>query len=251
MTAAVARDVSAASGIGVVIGVVPAGAQLPEPDPGGPLERLRLVESGELAAVVGTPPGDRPWGRAEDLLAHDRLLARLVTAGTPVLPVRFGTVLDDDAEVVSELLDPSRDTLLAELDQVTGTVQYTVKVRYEQDAVLAELVDSDPEIRRLREAARTQDSFDVKLRLGQLVVEALERRRPAVADALLRELGEHPTRLHEPSSPDDVLTVAMLVDRTEAAAFERRLERVAKRYAGRLRVRLVGPTAAYDFVGGR
>lgn len=234
-----------------VVGVVPAGSQLPDMAD-GPLVDLRLVESGPLAAVVGTPPADRPFGRAADLLAHDQLLARLADGGTPVLPVRFGTVMADDDEVVAAVLDPSRDALLAELDQVAGRVQYTVKVRYEQEAVLAELLDENPEIQRARASTRTHESFDAKLRLGQLVVEALEQRRPADADAVLREIGDQVgSRVHESTTPDEVLIVAYLVDRAQCKAFESRVERVAESHAGRLRVRLVGPTAAYDFVGGR
>lgn len=232
-----------------VVGIVAAGTQLPDSDSAAPFTRLRLVESGALAAVVVTPPADRSLGRAQDLLAHDRLLAELVAAGTPVVPLRFGTVMSDDDQVVSEVLDASLEALLAE---VTDRVQYTVKVRFEQDAVLSELLREEPEIRRLRELAGTQESFDVKLRLGQLVVEALDRRRPAVADDIVRELGDEVAmRLHETSAPEDVLSAAFLVERGRIEAFEAQVERVAEHHAGLLRVRLVGPTAAYDFVGGR
>jgi hypothetical protein len=238
-----------------VLGVVPSACSIPEVDPAGPFSELRLIEAGDLAALVGTPPSDRPLGRAADLLAHDRLLAELVAAGTPVLPMRFGVVLDDDAAVSDELLDARRDDLLEQLELVTGRVQYTVKARYEQDAVLREVLDEEPEVRQLRGGRgepETAETLDRRIRLGQLVVQALERRRPRDAAEMLRVIGDQvATRQREPSAPEEVLNAAFLVERKEAAGFERRVERVAEQQAGRLRVTLLGPLPAYDFVGGR
>jgi hypothetical protein len=47
-----------------------------------------------------------------------------------------------------------------------------------------------------------------------------------------------------------VLDVALLVDDDRAGAFEAHLEELAEAVHDRIRLRLVGPVAAYDFVGG-
>lgn len=235
-----------------VFGIVPAGTSLPPTMEGGPLTDLRLVRVAELAAIVGTPPGDRPLGRAADLVAHDRVLAELVRGGTPVLPMRFGAVLSDDGAVAAELLDAHRDDLSAELETVRGRVQYTVKVRYEQDAVLREVLAAHPEIDRLRGGGSpgTAEAFDRQLRLGELVVRAIEDLRPADAARVLDELGtEAEVHVHEPAAPEEVVGASFLVDTRQASEFERRVEAVGKRHSGRLRLRLVGPSPAYDFVG--
>jgi hypothetical protein len=238
-----------------VLGVVPPGSSVPAADPSGPFSELRLVEAGGLAALVGSPPADRPLGRAADLLAHDRLLAELVAVGTPVLPMRFGVILDDDAAVTDEFLGARRADLLADLELVTGRVQYTVKARYEQDAILREVIDEEPDVRQLRSGRgepETAESLDRRIRLGQLVVQALERRRPRDAEEVLRIIGDQVAMTQrETSAAEDVLNAAFLVDRAQADTFERRVERVAEQQAGRLRVSLLGPLPAYDFVGGR
>ncbi len=238
-----------------VVGVVPLDAPLPAVDPDGAFGDLRLVAGSGLAALVASPPPGRPLGRAGDLLAHDRLLAALVAAGTPVLPMRFGVVLDDDAAVIEELLDPRAGDLLAELDWVTGRVQYTVKVRYDEDAVLREVLDEEPEVRALWAGPaepETNETLDRQIRLGQLVVQALARRRPGDTAAILRAVGDQvAVSERDPASPEEVLNAAFLVDRDRAGRFERRVERFAQRQAERLRVTLIGPSPAYDFVGGR
>lgn len=231
-----------------VLGIVDAGARLPTPLDVSLATGLRLVEHDALAAVVGTPPTDRPLGRASDLLDHDRLLADLVASGTAILPMRFGTVLPDDETVAAELLEPLHDDLLQQLDYVRGKVQYTVKARYEEEAALREVLAEHPEIAALRASAGA--GFQQRLQLGERVVAALAELRAADAPVLVDELGaglDH--REQTPAAPEEVLHVAYLISADEADAFLRRVEEAGRRRAGRIRIKLVGPSPAYDFVG--
>jgi hypothetical protein len=229
-----------------VFGIVPAGSPLPPADDAGLAADLRLIASGDIAALIGRLPIDRPLGRAADLRAHDRVLSQLVSAGTPVLPMRFGAVVTDEGAVIEELLEPHRAEFVEALAALRGRVQYSVKVRYEQEPVLREVLAEHPEIRQLH----GRDDAAAQVRLGELVVRALERRRPGEASAVLTELmGTVDVRVREVSAPDDVLDAAFLVDADQAPEFERRVEEVAAARAGRLRIRLVGPSAPYDFVG--
>jgi len=231
-----------------VFGVVPADARLPVVEETGPAEQLRLVPAGPVAAVVGTPPASRPLGQAADLLTHDQVIAALVAAGTPVLPMRFGSVLPDDAAVVDDVLTARGETLRADLDRVGTRVQFTITARYQQEVVLRDLLAKRPDIAQLRGS----DDPALRLRLGELVVAALEGMRPADAQALLDELPDVVDVLvRKTNAPDDVLNAAVLVERDAAPAFESRLEQIAERHHPRLRIRLAGPAAAYDFVGTR
>jgi Gas vesicle synthesis protein GvpL/GvpF len=235
-----------------VFGIVPAAAPVPASDEDGPAVGLRLVEVGQVAALVGSTPADRGLGRAADLLAHDRVLAEVLAAGIPVLPMRFGAVVTDEAAVHDELLAAHHDHFVEVLERLRGRVQYTVHVRYEQDTVLRQVLKEHPEIARLREAdgqSESRAAFDRRLRLGQLVVQALERLRPADAARVLDDLGDEVDfRARQPAAPDDVLDAAFLVEAARADEFEARLEEIGRHHAGRLRVRLIGPTPAYDFV---
>jgi hypothetical protein len=47
-----------------------------------------------------------------------------------------------------------------------------------------------------------------------------------------------------------VVDAALLVDSDRREDFEARLETLAEEVHGRLRLRLMGPTAPYDFTGG-
>jgi hypothetical protein len=228
-----------------VFGIVPADTAVPHTNGTGLASVLRLVPDGDIAAIVGDVPQGRSLGRAQDLLTHDEVLAELVAAGTPVLPMRFGAVLRDEDAVANELLRPHAGEFRTALAQLRGRVQYTLKVRYCEPEVLSEIMAERPDLARLRNA----HTFQAQLRLGELIVGALEARRPHDVSALLADL---PTveeiRFREPAEPDDVMHAAFLVRDVDAEEFELRVAALGHRHAGRLTVRLVGPSAAYDFV---
>lgn len=226
-------------------GATPRGAGADE------IRDVRLVSHGDIAAVVGTAPTERPLGRATDLKTHDRVLAGLVSAGTPVLPFRFGGVMTDEQAVVDELLVPNDGTFRAALERVAGRVQYTVTAEYDQDAVLREVLTERPEIARLRRPDE-EATVTEKMQLGEAVVRALEEKRPADAAGLLSDIERAAVavRAHEVNSARQVVHVAALVDHQASERFEQAIEACGARVAGRIRIRLVGPVAPYDFVEG-
>jgi hypothetical protein len=212
---------------------------------------IRLVSGGELSAVVGTVRPDKPLGTAADLRLHDGVLADLVTAGIPVLPSRFGAVMTDEQAVTADFLEPHRPEFTSALEYVTGRAQYTVRAWYEQDTALLEVLAQHPEIAALRQPGRPA-SMTQQLRLGEMVVKALEQMRPSHADELLAALNAAAagSRTHELRDADEVLHVALLVDQASSGRFDETVEDCGRRWAGQLRIRLVGPLAPYDFVPG-
>jgi hypothetical protein len=213
---------------------------------------VETAELGGFAAVVGRDVDPETFGVADDLLAHTRVLDA-IAATTDVVPLAFGTIVPapqaGDEEV--ELL---RDAYTRAAEQVSGAVQCTLSVRYDEQRALAELVGADPRIARLRDetagtgeyAARAQ-----KLRLGQLVVEGLDAMAAQDGDRVLAALTPlvRDAVRRERRQADEMIEVAALVDRTGVEPLARAAEDLAGTFAGRARFRFLGPQAPYDFVG--
>jgi hypothetical protein len=237
-----------------VYGLVPADAQLPSGLKGlGPSGKVSTVVHGDLAALVGDVPADRPLGTRDDLIAHETVVDT-VAAETAVLPMRFPAVVEEDG-VVEELLAPHHDHFVAALRDLEGCTQYTLKGRYEEEPVLGEVLEQRPEIRELQQEIHglpEDATYHQRLRLGELVVQALEERRDLDADELLGALDQHAVDAvaRTPGQPDQVVDAAFLVERAQAQAFEDAVEEQGKRLHGRVRLRLLGPLAPYDFVPG-
>jgi gas vesicle protein GvpL/GvpF len=235
-----------------VYGVVAADTVLPEGLRGlGPSGTVSLLADGQIAAVVGDVPVDRPLGTRDDLIAHEKVVDA-VAGATTILPMRFPAVIEE-AGVVDELLGPNEEFFLRTLADLEGRVQYTVKGRYEQDVVLREVLEDDEDLRALQEHVRSlpeDASYYDRVKLGELVVAALEQRREADAAELYDRLEALAVAVvpHQPSQPEDVIDAALLIARTDIEAFGEAIEGLGEAWSGRIRFRLLGPLAPYDFV---
>ncbi len=227
--------------------------ELPAVGDGDSGARVGYVRHGGIAAAVSGLRGDRPLGTPADLRAHSRVLDTLAATGAPVLPFRFGTVLDDERAVAEEVLAGAHDAFAAALDRLRGRAQFTLRASYERDAVLREVLTEHPDIVELRdrtaglpdEAARYE-----RVRLGELVAEAVAAKREADTAELDRRLAPlaDARTLSEPAEEDGVTDASFLVAEDRRDAFERAAEELARRWSGRIRLRLLGPLAPYDFV---
>jgi hypothetical protein len=213
---------------------------------------VELVEHGDLAAAVGVIALDRPPGRRKDLLAHSTVLDTLAEQG-PVVPIQFGSVMLHPDDIVEEVLAADVERLAGVLADLAGRRQFNVRARYNEVAVLAEVIAENPEIAHLR--ARTKDlpedlGHAERVRLGELVARALERKRELdgaiITDAVLPLVVAHAP--HTGGGVDHLLEIAVLVDEEQVPVLEDTLESLAEALHERVRLQLMGPLAPYDFV---
>ena len=231
-----------------VFGIVPAPTTSSALDHGD--LAVTLVAADDIAAAVA-PSAVQRLGRTE-LLEYHSVLDALAGAG-PVVPVRFGTVLPDRGAVV-EFLAERHDQLAEALRRLTGRRQFNLRASYVEESVLRDLVMSRPELAALRERTRNVPegaSYADRMRLGELVARALEVRAAADSQALLDEVSPlvESLRIRHESSGMQVLDVAMLVEDDQESRLVDRLETLAAENKEDLRLRLVGPMAAYEFAG--
>jgi Gas vesicle synthesis protein GvpL/GvpF len=235
-----------------VYGLVSADTELPPNLDGlGPSGRVSTIAHERIAAIVSDVPTDRPLGTRDDLIAHERVLDTIAERSA-VLPMRFPAVVDEKG-VVQELLAPHQERFVEALERVDGLVQFTLKGRYDQDPVLREIAEADEEVMALR--ARVRDlpedaSYYDRIRLGELVVNAMKQRREADGSRVLERLQPFVTdvSIRSMAQPDEVVNAAFLVARDQVKQFDDAVEEIGRDLAGRVRFRLVGPLAPYDFV---
>lgn len=237
-----------------VYGIVPGDVEV-EKDAegiGDPPAKVEVIREGEIAALVSAVPTGSPLGKPADLQAHARLLDG--TAGVaPVLPLRFGAVMTDAEAVASELLREHHDEFASALDELEGHAEFIVKGRYDEKAILSEVLSESDQARALREQIRGQDedaTRNARMALGELVTNAIEVKRNADTKTVVAEIGElaHQVNVREPTHELDAVNVAILAEVDRQADLEEALRHLAEDWQGRVELRLLGPLAAYDFV---
>ena len=232
-----------------VYGIVRAGASLDAFERDDGLPQVRLVEAGDLAALVSDSP---ERATRDSVLGHGRVLEAALE-GSPVVPLRYGLVLTDEDAVRSEILEARHDELAQLLERFDGRVQMTLKVYYREDAVVAAILAEEPELARLRDAVRGQPeeaSYKERVRLGELLNKAIEKRRTNDGKEILeglRPLAEA-VGLEGPEDELMVAHVAFLLKRDQLGEFDATLEGIAEERAELMRFRLIGPMPAYHFI---
>jgi len=212
---------------------------------------VKVVEHGELAAIVSPVGGDRVRAKRRDLVAHMDVLQRAFDA-QPVLPLRFGTVMRGRSDVVDDLLAGRYEELVALLQRLQGLAELRVGATYVERAILAEVVQGDQRLVRLSEATRDAgaEADPLRVQLGEAVARGLAARRERDADAFARDLlpRSRDAVLEEPRTELEVLRASFLVDRSEIPAFDARMDEMARNEKGRVEFTYTGPLPPHSFV---
>lgn len=234
-----------------VYGIVEAGARAPRGRgiAGAP---LRLVEGEEVAALVSEVAGNDVRLGRDAVLVHTRVLERALGRG-PVLPMRFGVVMSDAEEVRGRLLDEHGPELRAQLAELAGKVEIRIRATYDEEALLRDVVRAEPEIATLKASMRGQSddaTYYSRIRLGELVARAVERRREHDAQAIVEALAAAALAVEVggPSHERVVVQASFLVERVRTAEFDEILEEVAAGYGGLVRFKSIGPLPPHSFV---
>jgi gas vesicle protein GvpL/GvpF len=204
---------------------------------------VATIEGDGVAALASELTDERLRVRRRDLTQHLRVL-EAAFAETTVVPCPFGTAVQSRTTVEHDLLSARRDELLALLDRLEGRVQLNIRAAYDEQIVLREVVDNEPEIARLRQQSRSLGDAGhfANIRLGELVAGAVAARRSADAARVLDRLAARADDvLVEEAGGTAVLKASFLVARERRRSFDAELEGLAAAEAPRLTFESIGP----------
>ena len=216
--------------------------------------QVYTVPGPQCAAVVSASPLEDYRGLTREravpyLVAHQRVL-EAVMQDWPLLPVKFGTVLRNTAEV-RRLVVQGEVLFRTTLAKFAGLVQMEVVVLWDLPRVFQEIGQERPIAAMKAELAGrpAEETRAGRMAVGQLVYAALERRRAALRDHVLESLRPVATDLLiVPPLEDQVaVNVALLVDRPGRERLDRQLEWLDCESGGQFRFRCVGPLPPHSF----
>ena len=235
-----------------VFGVVRADAQLEQLEGRDDLPEVWLVESDDLAAIVGDAPEDDAKATRNQALGHSRVL-ETASRDAPVIPMRFGIMCSSDEDVASGILEDRHDAIVQLLEKFEDSVQMLLKVNYDEQAILSEILENQPEAADLREAiglGPEEATRDKRVRLGELIANALEQSRERDSAEMLQELQEVvlEARSEPPEKEWMVLNAPLLVERARIEEVEKAVEDIAADRGELMHFKLMGPMPPYHFL---
>src|SRR3954452_11670608 len=236
-----------------VYGVIAAGvAGWGPPAEGVDDQPIELVERGELAALVSDAPRVPVKANRRNLMAHSRVLQSVIGERC-VLPMRFGVVMPDRAAVEEELLGQNGEWLSAQLRVFETYVELDVRALCREDDLLRAVVKERPELAELRESLRGRRgpaTYYERIRLGELVANAVAQKREEIAGLVAGTLGRlaAATKLGDPLHEQMLANVAFLVDRSRVNEFDAAVDGLDRELDEHIRLRYTGPLPPHNFV---
>jgi hypothetical protein len=213
---------------------------------------VRILTYDDLAALVSDAIQDQYAISRENLLAHQRVVTQAMTR-SDVLPVSFGTVADSDQQVQEQLLKREADDLHRSLEHVGGRIELDLSVLWNEERLFAEIVAENDDIRALRDSLVGQSpeaTHYERVRLGEMIAAAIQRKSEAEAAALLNALEPLAveTRVNDNLSDMMLLNAAFLVDKSQEQVFDARVQALREAQAARQIFQYLGPLPPYNFV---
>jgi hypothetical protein len=208
---------------------------------GDPICLISIAYRGIAAVVDPLAAAGRPT--EDNLWRHEAVVEALMAEQT-VLPVRFGTLLADEAAVQAALA-AHYDEFVADLRRLSGKIELGLRVLWEEAAPASQVFPVD---RSARKQGRGRAYVMTRLE-QERQVRAWRQRAEAAAAEIQLPLAEQAfeATCRVLITPRTLLTAAYLVDREQVPSFHCRVDMLSSDHPS-LHFLYTGPWPPYSFV---
>jgi len=228
---------------------------------GGRGDKVHTVVLGDLAAVVSDSPDMKYDSTRANMIAHQKVIERVMEKGFTVLPVRFSTVTRKGAarpvdDIRHKLLESRYKEFQDLYEDMDGRAELSLKAVWrDEKAVFEEIVAGNKAIRMARDSLMPHmdrppvtTHFD-RLRVGELVKAAMDRKREHEGKKLLFRFRLIADQIRENKIVMDrmVLNAAFLVDKEREGECDEAVRKLDEELEERMVLKYTGPTPPFNF----
>lgn len=239
-----------------IYGVIPTGEEIDFGPPGidDSSDRVHTVPYRDIAAVVSACPAKDYASMPREMLIRELAQHQQVVEQTmkrfPVLPVKFGTTVEDRARVML-VLQNGYSEFKAAHSQMQDKIQVEVVATWDLQSVLGEIAQEAPisELKTKIGSDSSPSAIPDRIRLGEAIKRSLDQRRERYQQEAIGFLTGCAVELKPNPLFDDslVLNMAVLLPNERLPELDERLDRLDQKLNGHLTFRRVGPLPPYSF----
>ncbi|OEU70284.1 MAG: hypothetical protein BA864_14060 [Desulfuromonadales bacterium C00003093] len=184
-------------------------------------------------------------------LAVYQAVIEMVMKSHHIIPMKFGTILQGEKDL-KKIVEKSYGRLVTSMKEMENKIELDVAVLWSDMETVLREIGEEEEIKRLKEEAVTKPAdqvFEIKIELGKLVKDTLDKKREQCASQLLDVLKKDAENYHSHAVMDDsmIMNTAFLIDKDRQETFESKVDQLDKQYNGKINFRIVGPLPPYSF----
>lgn len=220
---------------------------------GGRGDDVLTIGYNNLSMVVSNHPIAKFVVSRENMLAHQKILEKVMGEFDSVLPVRFGTIASN-ADEIRNLMDRRYREFKNALKDMDHKVELGVKGLWiDMSAIFKEITEENKEIKRLKEKIQNDSNkknIQAKMEVGKMVERALtkkkEKEAEEIVDALRKIAFDH--KLNKTIGDEMFMNAAFLVDKGREKEFDNIMDDLGKKYKDRIKFMYAGPLPVFNFV---
>jgi len=205
----------------------------------------------DFAFLYSPAQQERYLASRKNLLGHERVLEAAMQAGDrTLLPLQFGLVIETWDRVQRELLKLHSEGLKRLFDKLEGHREVGVKVLWQADQELNQLMVENDALRHERDRLEgRQLSMDEIVRIGQAIEQAVEQRKEDIIDAFREALEPLSVEAieNDPLTDAMIYNAAYLIPWDAEPEFGQVIEALDAQFEDRLRIRYNNFTAPFNF----
>jgi len=218
------------------------------------LEEVYTIVHRDLACVASNYSGGdfASLGKGDTLrclMAHQVVIEQVMKKYA-ILPVKFGTLVEDDEEI-RRILAQGYEKLSQTLDQMDGLVEIEVAATWDLREVLEEIGNEEEivELKLSMTGKTPSELLETQIDAGKLVKESLERRREVYRSQTVQSLAglALDTQPNVVVADEMVMNVAFLVQEEKQEDFDSRVRQINETFNDRIDFRVIGPLPPYSF----
>jgi len=208
----------------------------------------------DLAAIVSSSPIVRYPVTRDNSITHALVLEKIMEEYT-VLPVRFCTIAKEEEAIIERVLKSRYQEFIDLIAELEGKIELGVRAFWtDMNAIFTETVEENLPIKQLKnllvKEKNIQRQYAGKIKIGQVVQNALEEKKKKEAKELLEVLKPLSLDFRENLVLGDMnlVNAAFLVAKAREKEFDQKMQELEKVYGERKKLKYIGPVPPYNFV---
>lgn len=214
-------------------------------------DELYTVCFDDLAAVVSKSPMVTYSISRENTLAHERAIEGVMKEHA-VLPVRFGTIAEDELKI-KRILEKEHDRFVNLLNIMANKKELGLKAIFKEEYVYKGILEKYEDIRDLKQriaALPSTKTYYQRMEIGKMVETALQKEREIHKKHILNVLMPLAleTKINTVYGERMILNAAFLVAKIKETEFDLAINELADKYTGKIRFTYIGTVPPFNFV---
>ena len=185
------------------------------------------------------------------LIGHQTVIERIMTAQDTIIPMRLGTIAQDETEV-RDILSKGYNLIREIFERISNKIEIDITATWGDLAAIIKEAGEEKEIKEFKEKLLSNPkgiNADDQMKIGFMLKNELDKKRDNYACQIQEALKtvSPDFKAHELMDDKMVVNIAFLIDKDKRDGFDKKVEELNAKFNEKLNFRCVGPLPPYSF----